>query len=169
MTPENTIIHCSATPNGKDYTLAQIDEWHQKRGFKRSMRARKLFNYRYKSIGYHFIIPPFDSVKFGRRMTETGAHVRGYNTGSIGICMLGTDKFTQHQWDELHRVLAVIEYMYPNAATDATIKGHRDFSPDLNGDGVITSNEWVKTCPSFDVRQYLRNGRKPQQENILTI
>jgi N-acetylmuramoyl-L-alanine amidase len=42
---------------------------------------------------------------------------------------------------------------YPNA----TILGHRDLSPDKNGDGVIERSEWVKHCPSFDVREWLKN------------
>jgi N-acetylmuramoyl-L-alanine amidase len=39
----------------------------------------------------------------------------------------------------------------------ATILGHRDFSPDKDGDGIIEFFEWIKYCPGFDVKEWLKN------------
>ena len=30
------------------------------------------------------------------------------------------------------------------------VQGHRDYSPDQNGNGVIESFEWIKSCPCFN-------------------
>ena len=49
--------------------------------------------------------------------------------------------------------LVALSEKYP----DATILGHRDLSPDKDGDGVIETSEWVKHCPSFDVKEWLKN------------
>lgn len=64
------IIHCSATPEGKDYTVVDIDRWH-------------------KAKGYHFVIYRDGSIHVGRSKSETGAHCTGHNTISIGICYIG--------------------------------------------------------------------------------
>lgn len=47
--------------------------------------------------------------------------------------------------------------VHPNLLGILPIVGHRDLSPDKNGDGIITSNEWVKLCPSFDVTKWLND------------
>jgi N-acetylmuramoyl-L-alanine amidase len=62
----------------------------------------------------------------------------------------GKDTRTHDQKAALERVLKTLKVMFPKAQ----IKGHRDFSPDLNKDGKITSNEWIKQCPCFDVSEY---------------
>ena len=69
------IIHCSATPEGKPFTVADIDRWHRQRGF--------------RCIGYHFVIYLNGSVHAGRPITESGAHCQGHNAHSIGICYVG--------------------------------------------------------------------------------
>jgi len=69
------IIHCSATPEGKDYTVEDIRRWHLKRGF--------------KDIGYHYIIYRDGSVHVGRNKDLVGAHCEGHNAISIGICYIG--------------------------------------------------------------------------------
>ena len=69
------IIHCSATPEGKDFTTADIDRWHRQRGF--------------ASIGYHFVIYRDGSVHHGRPLAQVGAHCQGHNAHSIGICYIG--------------------------------------------------------------------------------
>ena len=69
------IVHCSATPEGKHFTVADIDAWHKKRGF--------------KCIGYHFVIYLDGSVNVGRNIEEIGAHCLGHNANSIGICYIG--------------------------------------------------------------------------------
>lgn len=69
------IIHCSATPEGRDYTVADINRWHRARGFRK--------------IGYHFVIYRDGSIHVGRTKNEIGAHCTGQNSISIGICYIG--------------------------------------------------------------------------------
>ena len=57
------IIHCSATPEGKDFRAADIDRWHRQQGF--------------KSIGYHFVVYRDGSVHAGRPIDQQGAHCKG--------------------------------------------------------------------------------------------
>lgn len=159
------VIHCSATRNGQSLarnglSAAQtIDSWHKQRGFKRLEANRKAFNPQLGSIGYHFVIDVDGTVETGRKEGEIGAHVKGHNMYSVGICLVGgitaegknDGKFTPAQWHALFDLLRRLEAKYP----EAKICGHRDLSPDLNGDGTITPNEWVKDCPCFDVFSWL--------------
>ncbi|MFZ7224328.1 N-acetylmuramoyl-L-alanine amidase [Avibacterium avium] len=159
------VVHCSATQNGKPLrnktqSAAQvIDSWHAKRGFKRNPINTQHFNPHLPHIGYHFAIDTDGTVETGRAEGETGAHVKGHNLHSIGICLVGgitKDKrnhgeYTEKQWQALHKLLRELEAKYPHAR----ICGHRDLSPDLNGDGTISPNEWLKSCPCFDVWEWL--------------
>jgi N-acetylmuramoyl-L-alanine amidase len=43
---------------------------------------------------------------------------------------------------------------------DENVKGHRDWSPDLDGDGEIEQNEWLKDCPCFNVREFMDNDER---------
>lgn len=160
------VVHCSATTNGK--SLAQqgkssaqiIDSWHKARGFRRSANAVRHFNSHLSHIGYHFVIDVDGTVETGRQVGEIGAHVRGHNTHSVGICLVGGvgegkekshARFTTAQWHALELLLRQLEANHPRAK----VYGHRDLSPDIDGDGSITPNEWVKTCPNFDVWEWL--------------
>ncbi|TYG34180.1 N-acetylmuramoyl-L-alanine amidase [Lonepinella koalarum] len=159
------VIHCSATRNGKSFarnglTAAQvIDSWHKQRGFKRTEANRKDFNPNLGSIGYHYVIDVDGTLLTGRKVGETGAHVKGHNLNSIGICLVGGitadgkphGEYTEQQWGVLYSLLTDLEQRFPHAK----LYGHRDLSPDLNSDGTITPNEWVKTCPCFDVWAWL--------------
>ena len=71
--------------------------------------------------------------------------------------MVGTTAFTKAQWAALAEIVQDRARRYP----DAIICGHRDLSPDLNGDGKITANEWIKLCPGFDVAEWLEEGVQP--------
>lgn len=79
------VLHCSATPEGKNFTVADIDRWHKQRGFRK--------------IGYHYVIYLDGSVHKGRNDDEQGAHCTGHNSDSIGICYIGgmdsTNKFAK--------------------------------------------------------------------------
>ena len=72
---DKVIIHCSATPEGKDYTVEDIDRWHRERGF--------------DCIGYHYVIYRDGSVHKGRDVAKIGAHCKGQNANSIGVCYIG--------------------------------------------------------------------------------
>ena len=138
------VIHCLATEAGKDYSLGVVDRWHRMRGFRK--------------IGYHFLVHIDGSIDIGRLLQEIGAHAKGYNRNSIGICYVGGlrngrawDTRTVAQIHALRALVAALQSMFP----DAKVVGHRDLSVDLNGDGVISRNEWMKACPSFDVKTQL--------------
>lgn len=124
------IIHCAATPEGKDFTVQDIDRWHRQRGF--------------KCIGYHFVIYRDGSIHKGRPLDQIGAHCTGHNANSIGICYIGgcaadgktaKDTRTGAQREALKRLVAELREAYPQA----TIHGHREFAK--------------KACPSFDVQK----------------
>lgn len=159
-TIDEIIIHCSATPNGRWHKAADIDRWHKDRGFRRDpkMAEHSLL----KHIGYHYVISTRGGVESGRRHDEVGAHCKGHNFRSLGICLIGTDRYTPTQWTALTGLVAGLMRQFP----DARVLGHRDASPDLNHDGKITSDEWIKRCPGFDVAAWLESGA-PAAENIL--
>lgn len=177
------IIHCAATPNGKAFTVAKIDDMHgqvKPRPFMRSRQWIKAFNPQFKHIGYHDFIEADGTLRSGRHLEEVGAHVAGNNQNSIGICLCGTDKFSLAQWQTLRQriiKLAAIIQGKPILSADSalnayrdmgiSIKGHRDYSPDLNGNGIIERNEWFKTCPGFDVSVWIKGGMMPLKDSII--
>lgn len=132
------IIHCAATPNGRTFTVQDIDAWHGVRGFNRSAPVGNLG---LKHIGYHFVIYVDGTVHRGRDISEHGAHAVGHNAHSIGICLIGTDSFTREQWAALAKLVADLLFQYPGAE----VVGHRDL-PDVH-----------KECPGFGVALW-RNG-----------
>ena len=133
MRPINRIIiHCSATAEGKDFTVKDIDTWHRRRGF--------------DCIGYHYVIYRDGSIHAGRSIEKIGAHCRGYNTGSIGICYIGgcaadgktpKDTRTPEQRESLRALVRILRYNYPAAS----VHGHNEFA--------------AKACPSFNVQKDL--------------
>lgn len=126
------IIHCSATPEGRDYTIADIDRWHKQKGW--------------KGIGYHYVVYRDGSVHSGRNIEEIGAHCTGQNANSIGICYIGglsadgktaKDTRTSEQKKALRDLVKKLQTKYPNV----TIHGHNEFAN--------------KACPCFDVKTEL--------------
>lgn len=137
------IVHCSATPEGKDYTVDDIRRWHKQRG--------------YSDVGYHYIVYRNGILAQGRDVNIIGAHASGHNAHSIGICYIGgmnaentrpEDTRTLRQKARLLSLLVDLRKLYPNAR----IIGHRDLSEDKNGNGIIEPSEWMKACPSFDAK-----------------
>jgi len=126
------IVHCSATREGENFEVAEIRKWHLARGF--------------NDIGYHFYIDLYGEIHKGRDISKIGAHCKGHNRNSIGICYCGgveadgkTPKDTRNteQKDALLCVLRTLKAMYPNAV----IHSHNDFAN--------------KACPSFNAtREY---------------
>lgn len=137
------VVHCSATKEGKNYTSEDIKKWHLQRGF--------------NDIGYHFIIKLDGTIEIGRPLNKIGAHVAGNNTGSIGICYIGgissnnksKDTRTTQQKQALKDLITVLK----TTLNINTVLGHRDYSPDLNGNGIIEPFEYIKDCPCFDVKK----------------
>ena len=146
---DSIIVHCSATKAGLDFTATDIDRWHRERGF--------------NGIGYHYVIRLDGKLEKGRDVTLAGAHCKGWNERSVGICYIGgldengrpTDTRTNVQNRVLYQIIMDLQREY----NILQVLGHRDTSPDLNGDGVIEPYEYVKACPCFDVREFLRYGR----------
>lgn len=149
------IIHCSATPNGKPFTEEDIDRWHDERGFARRGYWRMKFNQMLCAIGYHYVVRIDGTVATGRHEDEVGAHAGGFNARTIGVCLIGTDGYSPEQWSSLAGLIDGLRSRYP----EAKVIGHRDLSPDLNGNGVVEPDEWVKICPGFDVKSWLVNTK----------
>lgn len=164
------VIHCTATPNGRWTTTADIDAWHKARGFRREPTARLQYNPALLHIGYHHIIYTNGAIATGRSHAEIGAHVTGHNAESLGIAMVGTDRFSLAQWTALRELINALTQpqgrnpaRYPNAR----LAGHRDLSPDRNGNGVVEPQEWLKTCPGFDVVSWRFGRMEPLAANLL--
>lgn len=145
------VVHCSATPAARDIGVTEIRAMHKANGW--------------SDVGYHYVIRRNGLVEKGRADTVIGAHVSGHNDGSLGICLIGGVKpdgktgeanFTPAQFASLETLLKTLHGRYPAAR----VCGHRDLSPDKNGDGRIAPNEWVKLCPTFDVEPWWA-ARKP--------
>lgn len=151
---DRVYIHCAATPNGKHFTVEDIDSWHRERGWGRDpLKARECGNQHLTSIGYHRVIYTDGRRVQGRCFQEIGAGVQGDNAKTIHICLVGTDKFTKEQWASLAE-----EYKFLNSellGPHVTWLGHRDHP------GV------KKDCPGFDVRSWVASGCVPDDKNIL--
>ena len=127
---DKIIIHCSATPEGRDVKTSTIKQWHTAKGW--------------SDIGYHYVIELDGSVNMGRNIDRIGAPTRGENTGSIGICYVGgmdanmknpKDTRTEKQKEGLKCLIKDLRSTYG----DLTIHGHNEFAS--------------KACPSFDVEK----------------
>lgn len=120
------IVHCTATPAGRDVSVSDIDRWHRERGF--------------DCIGYHYVIGLDGTVHTGRPVEHVGAHCKGYNQRSVGVCYVGgvdagmspADTRTPAQRRSLRRLLIELRRRFPGAV----VRSHRDFAP--------------KACPCFD-------------------
>ena len=128
------IIHCSATPEGKDYTVEQIRQWHKQRGF--------------SDIGYHYVIYRDGSIHSGRPIERIGAHCLKHNAHSIGVCYIGgvakdgktpKDTRTDAQKESLIKLIKELKTKYPKA----TVHGHREYAN--------------KACPCFDAKNEYEN------------
>lgn len=147
---DTIVVHCSATKADQYIGVDTIRKWHLAQGW--------------SDIGYHIVITRDGLIEFGRKLNAVGAHVVGHNSTSVGVCLIGginasgkaENNFTQRQFSALRAVLTLLSETYPAARTN--IVGHRDLSPDMNGDGKITPNEWIKECPCFDVRSWLKEN-----------
>lgn len=132
---DRIIIHCSATREGADFTAADIRRWHKRQGW--------------QDIGYHYVIRIDGTIEAGRPEDQPGAHCKGYNNGSIGVCYIGgvaqdgktaKDTRTEAQKASLLSLVRELKMRYPLA----TVCGHREFA--------------AKACPSFDVRQWVNDN-----------
>ena len=121
------VVHCSDTNNNENLSAVDIHKMHLEFGW--------------NGIGYHKIINRTGKIENGRPEYWIGAHVKGKNDISLGVCLIGKNNFTKKQFASLERVLKKWKIAYP----DAKIVGHRD-----------TGNT-KKTCPNFDVINWSKN------------
>ena len=148
-TVNHIVWHCSATKDGGFYSLESLIAAHKARGF--------------RTVGYHWIIEPDGKVIQGRPEFMQGAHVEGHNADTVGVCIIGTQKFTKAAWESARTLAKELSGRYPRADH----KGHRDFSTDLNGNGIIEPSEWIKLCPGFDVASWAKSGFVPPKAHLL--
>ena len=126
------IIHCTATPQGREVSVATIAKWHRERGF--------------KTVGYHFVIHLDGKVEAGRPIEQAGAHCLAHNENSIGICYVGgtdangnaKDTRTDAQKQALKTLVQKLMKQYKLTAQQ--VHGHNEFAN--------------KACPSFDVQAW---------------
>ena len=140
------IIHCSATEAGSGIDIRDIDRWHRQKGW--------------LCVGYHYVITENGQLQQGRTLDTEGAHCLYHNKDSIGVCYVGgmfngapTDTRTAAQCARLEICVRNLLRLFP----EAKLCGHRDLSPDRNGDGEITPDEWTKMCPCFNVAAWARS------------
>lgn len=142
-TTDHIVVHCAATPPDMDIGSKEIRRWHRAKGW--------------LDIGYHFVIRRNGDIEKGRELDTIGAHARGFNNRSIGICLVGgvdenkqpQDNFTEEQKKNLALLIDQMLTIWP----DSKVLGHRDLP------GV------QKACPSFDVAPWW-DSMKGYIENV---
>ena len=124
------ILHCSATREGKDFSADTIRGWHVNgRGW--------------SDIGYHWVIRLDGSIEVGRPLEKSGAHTKGHNKDSVGVCYIGgcdadgkpKDTMNPEQEKAWRMIVLSLRTLYG----DLTIHGHNEFAN--------------KACPSFTVKE----------------
>lgn len=136
------LVHCSAS--GPKTTIADIRKWHKEQGW--------------SDIGYHFVILSDGTIEYGRKLEVEGAHCKGHNKDSIGICLVGgkdgTGKlhhFSKKQLDMLQVLIDGLKLEKPIGIGKVPVFGHREFNN-------------KKECPCFSVIDTLDNARYPDED-----
>ncbi len=139
------VVHCSG--GSQDATVEAIKKYWKKIGWKR--------------VGYHFIIDE-NGVETQLESIENLTNgVKNHNADSVHVCYIGgiedgkpKDTRTLAQKQKLRLRVNALKAMFPHAK----VYGHRDLSPDKDGDGLVEQKEWVKVCPCFDaVAEYSKS------------
>lgn len=146
------IIHCSATRDdwmqGQSTAakVAEIKRWH-------------MDDNGWSDIGYHWIIDRDGTVAAGRTMERDGAHVKGHNKGTVGVCLLGGfgssendspyDHYTAEQMASLRKLIGKLQFEYQSITK---VTGHNQYA--------------AKACPGFQVKPWL-NETKPKTDKVL--
>lgn len=120
------VVHCADTPDDRDIDAAEIHRWHtEERGW--------------SGIGYHAVIKRDGTIENGRPLYWSGAHVKGHNSHSLGVCLIGEVNFTPAQYASLSSLLKSWNSQHPGSR----VVGHCDLDS-------------RKTCPNFDVKEWWR-------------
>jgi len=127
------VVHCSYTPPSMDIGVDTIIDWH-------------VYENGWDDIGYHYVITRDGEIEEGRPLHIAGAHVRGHNDHTVGVCLVGgmaedeqtpESNFTHWQWDALDQIVDQLEGLLGRL----DMVGHRDLDPS-------------KSCPCFNVRAW---------------
>lgn len=117
------VVHCSASPDYMDIGVKEIRSWHLQQGW--------------SDIGYHYVIRRNGEIEKGRGDEVVGAHAKGVNSNSIGICWVGETNPSPEQEKSLIGLINWLRGKY--SVTIENVKGHRE--------AVKTS----KTCPNLNM------------------
>ena len=128
------IVHCAATKPSMDIGA----EW---------IRKIHINEKKYRDIGYHFVIRRNGAQEEGRPIDKAGAHCKGHNSDTIGICMVGglsetgrpQNNFTPEQFQSIQMLIGYLKERYP---TIVKLSGHNDYAN--------------RACPCFNVHEKLR-------------
>ena len=129
---DKLIVHCTATPQFKDFDVEDVRDWHVKGNG-------------WSDVGYHWLVKLDGTVQEGRPMERIGSHVRGQNKSSIGIAYVGgmdkdmnewIDTRTPEQKDAIFNLLMDLKFQFP----DAVVYGHNDFTD-------------KKVCPCYNAKE----------------
>lgn len=139
------VVHCTA--GNQNQTVEDLKHW-----WKNGMG--------WKQVGYHKVITKDGKIHTLRTDDVITNGVANYNSNSLHVSYCGgidskgkpLDNRTPEQKASLEQVVKEWHKLYPKAK----IKGHRDFSPDKNKDGIIQSSEYIKNCPAFEVSEWLK-------------
>jgi N-acetylmuramoyl-L-alanine amidase len=136
------VIHCTGT--SQTATVEQIKNyWRNVLGW--------------SNPGYSYIIGVNGERHLLQNLSKTTNGVKGYNHDSVHISYIGGLKGDDRTDEQKEAMIKLLKELTNEAMLgNIPIVGHRDLSPDKNKDGKITSNEWVKLCPSFDVKEWLK-------------
>jgi len=123
------VIHCSDSPDSLDIGVREIRDWHKQRGW--------------SDIGYHYVVRRDGTVESGRPIEIKGAHVKGHNSDSIGICWVGRKDIDDKQLKSLRAIIRAFAGKYKLDVVD-DVFGHYELDN-------------KKTCPNLDMVKFRAN------------
>lgn len=137
---ERIFVHCTA--GSQKQTVEDLKSEFKRKGW--------------KNPGYHYVVMPNGRIECMLPEDSISNGVQGYNSTAINVAYVGgidtkgngVDNRTDEQKKSLKSVLCELKKKYPNAE----ILGHRDISPDKNGNGIVDPWERIKECPCFNAK-----------------
>jgi N-acetylmuramoyl-L-alanine amidase len=130
------VCHCSDSDEKSHDNIETIRQWHTARGFTGPDGVEGTHD----DVGYHFFIDKAGTVHPGRDESAVGAHAKGFNARSLGICLSGRREFTEEQFKALEKLCFELSQKY--GLSKADIVGHGELDA-------------FKTCPNFDVQKLI--------------
>lgn len=142
---EYIAVHCTA--GRQTQTVSDLQAEFRRKGW--------------KSPGYHYVVAPDGKITQLLDEGRVSNGVKGFNSVSVNVAYIGgidadgkgVDNRTDEQKKSLRQLLGMLKRKYPGAV----IQGHRDFSPDTNGNGIVDPWERIKECPCFDAKEEYGN------------